>query len=555
MNATITLAEYLAKGKTFVVPAYQRGYVWGKHRIGEKDSVSYLIDDIVMRFVNETDLFLQGVTVQETEREIVLIDGQQRTTCLYLLLKWLGYDGKFELRYEVRKASGDFLKNLNLNDTVEKDDEEYQDVFFFKRTLRIINEKLINIDSEKLLNFMLHRIKFLYIHIEGDPVRVFTMMNGSKAEMFQEEIVKAEMLRLVSKSGQGDTIDQAVEWEHHLTRSRYAREWDRWLHWWNREEVKRLYICHAPMGLLITSYYGKPLTFEGFRNRFFGQQTPMEAKKCFDDLRRLEKRFEDAYNAFDDAETHNMVGAILRIFDYENRQKFIRHYFVDDRRSGLKDYYLKAFLGMTHDEILSGSKLQDKYDDTLAAIGNDYAYTDDKCKEKVFRLLLRLNVDQDSLLNRRFDFSIWENRSLEHIHSKSKVLHETDGKWYNGNDEVVYLDGTTWKYEKDGKTLADDAQMLYRDNIKTKAGERSSEHGIGNLVLLYGNENSQFRNSNFERKKVLFFSPQKQDLFRSRHLLHTICVFAEKTEWNGESIVENKLKTIEKFKADYKDFI
>lgn len=36
MDTTITLQEFLDKGKTFVIPAYQRSYVWGKNHEGEK---------------------------------------------------------------------------------------------------------------------------------------------------------------------------------------------------------------------------------------------------------------------------------------------------------------------------------------------------------------------------------------------------------------------------------------------------------------------------------------------------------------------------------------
>ena len=35
MNATITLREYLEKKKCFIIPDYQRGYVWGKNKPGE----------------------------------------------------------------------------------------------------------------------------------------------------------------------------------------------------------------------------------------------------------------------------------------------------------------------------------------------------------------------------------------------------------------------------------------------------------------------------------------------------------------------------------------
>ena len=39
----------------------------------------------------------------------------------------------------------------------------------------------------------------------------------------------------------------------------------------------------------------------------------------------------------------------------------------------------------------------------------------------------------------------------------------------------------------------------------------------------------------------------------SRHLLHTICVFAERGGWNGTAISENKKAMIEKFENDYQE--
>lgn len=87
MDATILLKNYLGKNKTFVIPDYQRGYVWGKERQGENNSVENLLDDLVCRYKNDSEVFLQGVTVTESDNEIILIDGQQRTTCFYLLLK------------------------------------------------------------------------------------------------------------------------------------------------------------------------------------------------------------------------------------------------------------------------------------------------------------------------------------------------------------------------------------------------------------------------------------------------------------------------------------
>ena len=91
MNATITLREYIEKGKTFVIPNYQRGYVWGKKTKGKDlDAVSYMLEkSLIPGFNNNTPVFIQGITVTEKDKEIILIDGQQRTTFFYLLLKYL----------------------------------------------------------------------------------------------------------------------------------------------------------------------------------------------------------------------------------------------------------------------------------------------------------------------------------------------------------------------------------------------------------------------------------------------------------------------------------
>ena len=54
MNATITLREYIedkGKGKSFLIPNYQRGYVWGKKPKDKDkiDAVTYILEVLVMR--------------------------------------------------------------------------------------------------------------------------------------------------------------------------------------------------------------------------------------------------------------------------------------------------------------------------------------------------------------------------------------------------------------------------------------------------------------------------------------------------------------------------
>ena len=197
-------------------------------------------------------------------KEIILIDGQQRTTFFYLLLKFLGYNESISMTYAIRKESNDFLSELDINKTdfLKDENEDFQDVHFFKKTLRTIDEYLKNIEDEEkeaFCNYILDYVRFLYIDIPDDKAtKVFSMMNGSKAEMKSEELIKAELLRLASLNDSDfdkkeEKEKHAIEWDNNMLRSRYAREWDKWLQWWNRDDVRKLFKCSNVMGYLVSS--------------------------------------------------------------------------------------------------------------------------------------------------------------------------------------------------------------------------------------------------------------------------------------------------------------
>ena len=594
MNATITLRDYLGKNKDFIVPNYQRGYVWGKkteQSKKDKDAVTYILEEsLIPGFEHGTEVFIQGITVCEGE-EIVLVDGQQRTTFFYLLLKYLGYSERFVLKYKIRSDSEKFLSNESLlKDFTDNPDEEFQDIYFFKKTLRTIheilskklegkNDKEIATYKSDFLNYLLDKVRFLYINIPSDnAMKVFSMMNGSKAEMRCEEIIKAELLRLASMNNsdfdiKSDYERYAIEWDNNMLRNRYAREWDKWLQWWNREDVKRLFKHSNVMGYLIDSYLRaenqKVLSFDSFKNQFLANQKPIEAKKTFDGLRRLQKRFEDAFN---NPKIYNWIGAILRIGN--DKDEFIQWYFLKKDKpteQDLDNYYKCSFLGLTHNEIITHNNLketdtkneEDKYDEKFdhlySALESNNLYFDNP--EAAFRLLLRLNIDEDNKQEngkgRKFDFSIWDRndsrgRSLEHIFPKSKVLHKE--KMADGTIAIINGDGV--KLEK----LPDkSAGYIARASCRCFEGvERieASEHSIGNLVLLYKDDNSSFNNSSYEEKKSMFFlgpdcvDAKKKQIFKSRHLLHTIYKFAQ-SSWGGEQIARNKYQTLKDFRAYY----
>ena len=131
MNTAPSIREYF-QNETFVIPNYQRGYKWGIKDSDGQCAVSVLMDDLLnAKANNKTEYFVQGVTYHKEDNKIVLIDGQQRTTTFYILMKFLGYQDLPKIEYEIRKESDRFL-NGDFNEAVQNENEEYQDIYFFK---------------------------------------------------------------------------------------------------------------------------------------------------------------------------------------------------------------------------------------------------------------------------------------------------------------------------------------------------------------------------------------------------------------------------------------
>ena len=72
---------------------------------------------------------------------------------------------------------------------------------------------------------------------------------------------------------------------------------------------------------------------------------------------------------------------------------------------------------------------------------------------------------------------------------------------------------------------------------------------MGNLVLLYGRDNSAFGARSYEEKKTAFFDVSS-DAFRSRHLLHTVSKFAA-TAWGARQIADYYEEIQEQVKTLY----
>lgn len=570
---------------SLVIPNYQRGYKWAVKDINDAESessVEYLIKTIMDSFHSNSELFLQGITVSDTEkddtgvRNVIIIDGQQRISTLYLLLWVLDKSliQSTELRYAARKDTDKCLKTLksiDCRDLYDSDlgDTTKQDIYFIKEAISQISISLKEIlespKQQDFIKFIKGKIKVIYIPIarKEDAISTFTMMNGSKAIMRVEELIKSELLRLVSKVCQDFSFEAtsvedvlvrlrdftAMDWNTAEIRSRYAREWDRWLYWWNRAEVKTFFRTNTetrPLGLLLDFYYRNSdseastySSFKQFQSRYLQAKDGVLddiAQSVFFCLRKLQKQFEDVYN---DYFTYNMLAMALSCGKRnEVIPFFMGHYNDSNKEEVLKRYTEGLIIGLTNKEAQSFANrveinIEDKKDAFIKSLLGQFVYGSND--ENAFRYLSYRNILESNKLKERFNVSIFlNNRSLEHIHPKSKVYHldEITGKLTKGDDSIV----EPVVYEIPNPMPSG---TIKRTDICSMAhGIILSEHSIGNLVLLYGRDNSEFGAKDFDEKKEIFFKVTDQKkIFISRTLQHTLSKFA-KAKWDVGEMIE-----------------
>ena len=99
----------------FFIPIYQRGYRWTDIQVTE------LLEDLkefmLQKQSRDEVYWLQPVIIKNAHDKWELIDGQQRLTTIYLILKvFTTYMSRqnepYKLEYQSRKDSADFLHNI-----------------------------------------------------------------------------------------------------------------------------------------------------------------------------------------------------------------------------------------------------------------------------------------------------------------------------------------------------------------------------------------------------------------------------------------------------------
>ncbi len=213
----------------FFIPAYQRGYRWGKKEVEDllKDIRNFCPEQI--NGDEKTWYCLQPVVVKEKNKnEYEVIDGQQRLTTLYIILHYLNSEYKtprplFRLEYETRERSGDFLSNLGENEDSDQEAAKKNiDFYYMKQAYRTINDwfkqESPDLDLGEYESKIKSHTRVIWYECGEPPIPVFTRINSGKIPLNQSELIRALFLNS-SNFPEGDLRTEREQ-------LRIANEWD-----------------------------------------------------------------------------------------------------------------------------------------------------------------------------------------------------------------------------------------------------------------------------------------------------------------------------------------
>lgn len=178
------------ESKTYMIPVYQRNYAW------EEDEISALIKDVYdSSLKNPKSPYYIGtlVTYKRGDNEYEVIDGQQRLTTIYIILKALGIKPfRNKLTYGARKISATTIQKLdNFPDLGEEVDEGIRNGY--KYAEKAITTIIDDSERKDFEEYFLHQVHIIHYSVpkDVDLNHYFEVMNSRGEQLEKHEIVKS----------------------------------------------------------------------------------------------------------------------------------------------------------------------------------------------------------------------------------------------------------------------------------------------------------------------------------------------------------------------------
>lgn len=183
---------------TYKIPVYQRNYAW------EEDQILALVKDVYDSWQkNPTAPYYIGtlVTYKCNDREYEVIDGQQRLTTIYLVIKALGIkEVRNRLTYSARSTSTSTIKRLD-EGLVLGDESDCGIRNGYKYANKALDAIVLSDEREGFKEYFLRHVKLIHYDVPKDVNlnHYFEVMNSRGEQLEKHEIVKSMLGQYLNK--------------------------------------------------------------------------------------------------------------------------------------------------------------------------------------------------------------------------------------------------------------------------------------------------------------------------------------------------------------------
>lgn len=524
----------------FTIEAYQRGYRWGK------DEVEYLLEDI-NEIPDGQKYCLQPVVVKNVNDTYELIDGQQRLTTLYLIMKYLNayVDIKFSIEYATRKSENGHIGSKELLETIDKIDLSLPsnniDELFIKKSYGIV-KTWFNGEKSKMMSFankLQNYVTIIWYEVDDDEdsVNIFTRLNIGKINLTNAELVKAFFLSRGKKDSEGRYAGNPYGIEE-KKQHEIALGWDlmeKDLHnekFWTFITNEKSDHYPIRMELLFDMIEMKPsdesnfYTFNRFYERFKNSDNRYETWEL---IERYMQQLKEWYHSFD---LFHHIGFLVATGT--SVKSLLDIAMSTDNPIKKSDFKLRV-LDMIREKMVFTVGDKDFGEEI------DYAELNYEDHSKFIQyVLLLFNIEtirQKGDENVRFPFYRYKNEgtwSLEHIHAQNSESLKTNQEWKEWLEiHKKSLEGLE-VYSDDKKQIEEVIDKMntvithinekgYKGSIRNEfnavapavinilsdGDDKSQMHTLSNMALLTVGENAALNNSTFDVKRMKIIAMDK----------------------------------------------
>ncbi len=528
------------KVEHYSIPSYQRGYRWTELHVKAllEDIDNFLKSQNKPGAINESYCLQPIVVVAQTDenglRQWELVDGQQRLTTLYLILKRLKRP-HFEITFDKRTASNLFLSSLTEGVT----NHDTPDFHFMSEAYRCIDNWFTQKENEDIgypddfANKLLNRVQVIWYEValkskdakeqETEKIDIFNRLNIGKIPLEDAELVRALLMSRI----EGNTKREKL-----MRQGEFSNEWYEIEQWLRNPEVWE-FLTDKSMAnhiQLIFELQAHNKNSENYNTYKWFEQEIRNSNKSSERSSELWKETKEIFGRFrywfKERTLYHYVGFLLsagRISLAELLQLS-----ETDKKSFKRELFLKIKTYLDQIDIKQLS-----YDSN---------------QEELKRVLLLFNVlsveqmKYDSQL--RFPFNLYNKIrtstkwSLEHIHAQQsqdpmqndKAIREwikdtllsvehinTIDKGTNEEGQSVIIDISDYKSKLRSILASEKIDKDVFNSIRVRIVEAfdsaGTQHELENMALLSCPDNSRLNNAIFPVKRDRIIKMEREGSF------------------------------------------